>query len=259
MLTAIGDILNWMAAGILFPLMMLPLASLVSGARKSVILWLVSVGAVIGASSEFAALAVDLAPPMWTPGLGAAMVVGVAAGASLIVAKGAAFLAEKIAALADKLVRGVGRLSLYLIIAMALVQFAIVILRYVFGLNFIAMQESVTYMHGAVFLLAGGYALLTDDHVRVDIFYREASPGRKAVVDLAGTYLLLFPFCFVALWAAGPYVANSWAVQEGSMEQSGIKGVYLLKTLIPIYLVLLMLAGFVIAARAAATLASRSA
>lgn len=259
MLTAIGDILNWLAAGVLFPLMMLPLASFASGAKRSVALWLASVGAVIGASSVFAVLAVDLAPPAWTTGLGAAMILGIAAGAALIAAKGAAVLAGKFAAFADIVVRGVGRLSLYLIIAMALVQFAIVVFRYVFGLNFIAMQESVTYLHGAVFLLAGGYALLTDDHVRVDIFYRDASPGRKALVDLAGTYLLLFPFCFVALWAAGPYVANSWAVQEGSMEQSGIKGVYLLKTLIPIYLVLLMLAGFAIASRAAATLASRSA
>ena len=145
------------------------------------------------------------------------------------------------------------------VMAMALVQFSIVIMRYVFGLNFIAMQESVTYMHGAVFLLAGGYAFLTDDHVRVDIFYRDASPYRKALVNLAGTYLLLFPFCFVALWAAGPYVANSWAVHEGSMEQSGIRGVYLLKALIPIYLTLLAMAGFVIASRAAATLKNRSA
>ncbi len=255
----IGDILSWLAAGVLFPLLMLPLASLASGAKTSVALWLASIGAVIGASTLFAILAVDLAPPVWSPGLAAALLMGVAAGVALILADGAAILTDKVAAHVGKIVRRIGRLSLYLVMAMALVQFAIVILRYVFGLNFIAMQESVTYMHGAVFLLAGGYALLTDDHVRVDIFYRDASPGRKALVDLAGTYLLLFPFCFVALWAAGPYVANSWAVQEGSMEQSGIRGVYLLKTLIPIYLVLLMLAGFAIAARAAATLGSRSA
>lgn len=259
MLTAIGDILNWLAAGVLFPLLMLPLASLASGARTSVVLWLASLAAVIGASTLFGYLAVDLDPPVWTPGLGATMIAGVAVGSALIAIKGAAPLAGMIAGPIDKIVRGVGRLSLYLILAMALAQFTIVIMRYVFGLNFIAMQESITYMHGAVFLLAGGYALLTDDHVRVDIFYRSASPRRKALVDLAGTYLLLFPFCFVALWAAGPYVANSWAVQEGSMEQSGIKGVYLLKTLIPIYLALLLLAGFAIATRAAAALGRRSA
>ncbi|OFX03973.1 MAG: hypothetical protein A3E78_13815 [Alphaproteobacteria bacterium RIFCSPHIGHO2_12_FULL_63_12] len=171
---------------------------------------------------------------------------------------GARKLAAQLSSPIEKIVRFTGRTTLYLVMAMAAVQFSIVILRYVFGLNFIAMQESVTYLHGSVFLLAGGYALVTDDHVRVDIFYREASPHQKAFVDLAGTYLLLFPFCFVALWAAGPYVGNSWAVREGSMEQSGIRGVFLLKTLIPIYLTLLALAGFVVARRAAETLKSRS-
>jgi TRAP-type mannitol/chloroaromatic compound transport system permease small subunit len=256
MLTLIGDILNWLAAGVFFPLMMLPLATL-SGGRGTIV-WLALVGAVVAGSTLFAILAVDLNPPQWSLGLVAAMIGGAIAIALAIKSIGARALAEKIARPIEALVRFVGRLALYLVMTMAAVQFGIVILRYVFGLNFIAMQESVTYMHGAVFLLAGGYALLTDDHVRVDIFYREASPHKKAFVDLAGTYLFLFPFCFVALWAAGPYVANSWAVHEGSMEQSGVRGVYLLKTLIPIYLILLALAGFANATRAAETLKSRS-
>lgn len=258
MLTTIGDILNWLAAGFLFPLMMLPLASLSGGRIKSALVWLGSTALVYAVSALFAVLAVDLNPPRLSPGLIATTLAGLAAGASLIASMGAPRLAERLATPIDALVRRVGRLSLYLILAMAAIQFAIVIMRYVFGLNFIAMQESVTYLHGAVFLLAGGYALLTDDHVRVDIFYREARPRTKALVDLAGTYLFLLPFCLVALWAAGPYVANSWAVREGSMEQSGIKGVYLLKTLIPIYLTMLALAGFVAAMRAAETLKTRS-
>ncbi|MFZ5618483.1 MAG: TRAP transporter small permease subunit [Pseudomonadota bacterium] len=258
MLTTIGDILNWLAAGVFFPFMMLPLASLVDGRRKSAFLWLASIALIYAAAALFAHLAVDLNAPRLTAGLVATIIAGLAVGVLLIASTGAARLAERLAAPIDAVVRGVGRISLYLILFMAGVQFAIVILRYVFGLNFIAMQESVTYMHGAVFLLAGGYALLTDDHVRVDIFYREARPHTKALIDLAGTYLFLLPFCLVALWAAGPYVDNSWAVREGSMEQSGIKGVYLLKTLIPIYLTLLALAGFVQATRAAALLKNRS-
>lgn len=255
-MTAIGDMLNWLAAGVFFPLLMVPLASLSRGRGTFVFLTLVA--AVIGASLLFAYLAVDIGPPKTSPGLIAAIAGGVIILGLAVNSFGARALAETLSRPIDFIVRMVGRISLYLIMAMAALQFGIVILRYVFGLNFIAMQESVTYMHGAVFLLAGGYALLTDDHVRVDIFYRDASPRRKALIDLAGTYLLLFPFCFVALWAAGPYVANSWAVHEGSMEQSGIKGVYLLKTLIPIYLTLLALAGFVAAAKAAETLKSRS-
>ena len=258
MLAQFGDILNWAAAGVFFPMLMLPLASLARTKRSSAVLWLALVAGVVASSTLFAILAVDLRPPKWSPGLAITMASGAAIGAFLSLRAGASALSARLCAPIETLVRGAGRLSLYLIIAMALLQFAIVIMRYVFGLSFIAMQESVTYMHGAVFLLAGGYALLTDDHVRVDIFYREARPRTKALVDLAGTYLLLFPFCLVALWAAGPYVANSWAVREGSMEQSGIRGVYLLKSLIPLYLVLLALAGFSRATRAAEALKSRS-
>lgn len=254
-----GDILNWLAAGALLPLMFLPFASLLRGKAASAGLFLAIAAAVIGGSFLFARLAVDIEPPTLSLAQMLAGAGGIAAVAALAVGVGAAPLAARLSAPIETFVRAVGRLSLYLILAMAAVTFGAVILRYVFGLNYIAMQESVTYMHGAVFLLAGGYALLTDDHVRVDIFYRDASPRQKAFVDLAGTYLLLFPFCLVAFWAAGPYVANSWAVREGSMEQSGIKGIYLLKSLIPVYLILLSLAGFCVATRAAAVLSGRSA
>ena len=146
---------------------------------------------------------------------------------------------------------------MWLLLVMALVQFAVVVLRYVFGINYIFMQESITYMHGAVFLLAGGYALLTNDHVRVDIFYREAPEKQKALVDFLGTYLLLFPVCLLLLWTASPYVANSWAVGEGSNESSGIQAVFIMKSFIPAFAVLLAMAGFNIAARAGAVLKGR--
>ncbi len=253
-MATIGDILIWLAAGFLFPLTLLPLASLAVGRVKSALTFLILIVTVIGGSALFAHLAVDIDPPKAPLGLLVTAGVSIMGLVAMIAAGGAPALIARLSPLIESVVRGIGRVSIVLILVMAAIQFAAVILRYVFGLNFIAVQESVTYLHGAVFLLAGGYALLTDDHVRVDIFYREASPRKKALVDLAGTYLFLLPFCFVALWAAAPYVANSWAVREGSVEQSGIKGVYLLKTLIPIYLTLLTLAGFVAASRAAATL-----
>ncbi|MDZ7628532.1 MAG: TRAP transporter small permease subunit [Parvularculaceae bacterium] len=254
MTTGIGDILNWLAAGALFPAMLLPLAGLVRGKLYSALALVALLSAIVAASVVFAHLAVDLNPPRLSAGF---LMTSAIAVTTLFIASastGARGVVARLTPFVEALVRGAGRLTLFLVLAMASIQFAAVMLRYVFGLNFIAMQESVTYLHGAVFLLAGGYALLTDDHVRVDIFYREASPRRKALVDLAGTYLFLVPFCLVALWAAAPYVANSWAVREGSVEQSGIKGVYLLKTLIPTYLTLLLLAGFAAAARAAETL-----
>lgn len=258
MLWGAGDILMWLAAGLLFPLTMLPLAALAGGRLRSAFVFAALVAIVAGGSQLFAHLAADINPPPLSAGLllTAAFCVSFIA-AAIYFSGGAAALLARIAPPIEAFVRAVGRLSIVLVLAMAAIQFSTVILRYVFGLNFIAVQESVTYLHGAVFLLAGGYALLTDDHVRVDIFYRDASPRRRALLDLAGFYLFLLPFCLVALWAAAPYVANSWAVREGSVEQSGIRGVYLLKSLIPIYLTLLALAGLALASRAAAVLSRR--
>ncbi|MEX6633713.1 TRAP transporter small permease subunit [Hyphococcus lacteus] len=159
--------------------------------------------------------------------------------------------------LIEKFVRKTGHTVMWLLIIMALIQFGIVVLRYVFGINKIYMQESITYMHGTVFLLAGGYALLTNDHVRVDIFYGEASEKRKALIDFLGTYFLLFPVCLLLLWTASPYVGNSWAVNEGSPQSSGIQGIYLLKSLIPMFALLMIMAGFTIATRAANVLRGR--
>ena len=259
MLTLTGDILNWIAAGILFPLMFLPLAALLSGERsRGIGHWIAIIGALVCASVLFSALAPILRV---TPSLQQTLVF-----AAFVVVLGGAVYAtggpqRLIGILAPKLHsinRLTGRTVMWLLIVMALVQFGVVVLRYVFGVNYIFMQESITYMHGAVFLLAGGYALLTDDHVRVDIFYREAPPKRKALVDLLGTYLFLFPICLLLLWTASPYVGNSWSVGEGSQETSGIQGVFLLKSFIPAFAVLLAMAGFVIAARAADTLRGRS-
>ena len=252
MLDLTGDILNWLAAGVFFPLLFLPLAHLLAP-KRPLLAWAATVLAVIAAGILFASLTpiLRLAPTttqlIWFGGLFVASGLAVAG-------LGASKLMAGLAGVFEAINKTAGRSVMWLPIVMALVQFGVVVLRYVFGINYIFMQESITYMHGAVFLLAGGYALLTDDHVRVDIFYRDAPPRRKALIDLAGTYLLLFPVCLLLIWTASPYVANSWAVGEGSNESSGIKGLFILKSFIPAFAVLMSMAGFVIAARASSIL-----
>lgn len=119
-------------------------------------------------------------------------------------------------------------LSLWLV----LVQFAVVVLRYVFGLGFIFLQEALLYFHGTLFLIAASGALLHEGHVRIDVFYRGLSPGGKAWVDFIGTYVFLIPVIAVIAAASTPYVSASWATLEGSKETSGIPAVFLLKTMI---------------------------
>ncbi len=160
--------------------------------------------------------------------------------------------------LIDQLNERVGNAVSWFALLMVLVQTIVVLQRYVFGLSFIWLQESIMYMHGILFMLAAGYTLLHGGHVRVDIFYREASPRRKALVDFLGTYLFLFPFTYLILDTAYPYVEIAWRVQEGSAETSGIQGIYLLKSVILLFAGLVLLQGLSLASRTAFVLTGAS-
>lgn len=126
----------------------------------------------------------------------------------------------------------VGRLVSWLALAMVLVTFMVVVLRYMLDIGWIAMQESVTYMHAILFMAGAAYTLRYQGHVRVDIFYRHFSERSRAWVDLLGALLLLMPVCLFILYESWGYIGDSWAVYEGSREAGGIEGVYLLKSMI---------------------------
>jgi TRAP-type mannitol/chloroaromatic compound transport system permease small subunit len=143
----------------------------------------------------------------------------------------------------DRLVAAIGRAAAWLALTIVLLQFAVVVLRYAFGVGSIWLSESVIYGHAALFMLAAAWTLQAGGHVRVDIFYAQAAPRLKALVDLLGALLLLLPFMAVIAWFALPYVARSWAILERSRETSGLPFVYLLKTLIPLFALLMALQG----------------
>ena len=143
----------------------------------------------------------------------------------------------------------VGRAVAWLSLAMVLVQFTVVVMRYVLGLGSLYMQHSVVFLNAIVFLVAAGYALKDDEHVRIDIFYAKLSARGKAVTDLAGTLLFLMPFCILLWITAWPYVMASWRTLEGSLEVKGLPGVFLLKSFILVYVALLALQGVSIVAR----------
>lgn len=150
-----------------------------------------------------------------------------------------------------------GRIAAWGTLAMVVVMFAVVVLRYLFGMGSIALQESVLYFHSVVFLLGAAWTLADDQHVRVDVFYRGFSTSRRAWVDLAGTLLFLFPVAVMLLATSRGYVADSWAVREASREAGGLAYVYLLKTLIPVAALLLLLQGIAIVLRCIDVIRSR--
>jgi TRAP-type mannitol/chloroaromatic compound transport system permease small subunit len=151
----------------------------------------------------------------------------------------------------DRLNAAVGRGAAWLCLFVVLVQFAVVVLRYGFGLGSIWLTESILYGHAALFMLAAAWTLGAGGHVRVDVYYAEASPRRRAQIDLCGALLLLLPFMAVLLWFSLPYVSRSFAILERSREASGLPGVFLLKTLIPLFAFMMALQGIAQAIRAA--------
>ena len=122
----------------------------------------------------------------------------------------------------DKISQATGRAAAWLTLAMVIVSFVIVIIRYVFDSGFIWLQESLTWMHAAVFMLGAAYTLQRDEHVRVDIFYREMSMKRRAIVNLFGVLFFIFPLCAFFIIEGLDYVGASWSIKEVSRNAGGL-------------------------------------
>ncbi len=163
----------------------------------------------------------------------------------------------KIIQIIDHINGVIGRSIAWLTLLMVLVTFLIVVLRYVFSIGWIAMQESVIYLHTVVFMLGAAYTLKQNTHVRVDIFYEKMSPRAKAWVDLSGALLLLVPFCLFIIVISWNYVSLSWSLLEGSRDAGGLPAVFLLKTTIPAMAGLVMLQGIAQALRSVLLLSAR--
>ncbi len=152
----------------------------------------------------------------------------------------------------------IGRLVAWLVLFMTLMQFVVVIMRYVFSYGSIQMQESIWYMHGLLFMFGAGYTLVKDGHVRLDVFYREASERTRAWVNLLGVLVFLLPFCMVNFDFAWSLVLHSWAVREGSTETTGLPYIYLFKTVILVFSVLVAMEGVALAIRSLLKLTERT-
>ena len=157
----------------------------------------------------------------------------------------------------DRLTSALGRAAAWLALLVVLLQLALVVARYLFGLGSVWLTETVIYAHAALFMLAAAWTLQVGGHVRVDIFYADASAHTKALIDLVGALFLLLPFMVVLIWLSIPYAARSWSILEHSQEASGLPVVFVLKTLIPLFALLMALQGIAQAIRAAALLRTR--
>ena len=132
----------------------------------------------------------------------------------------------------DRFTERLGSGLSWLGLAMMLVTVLVVFLRYGFDIGWIAMQETVLYLHAAIFMLGMAYTLKHGGHVRVDVFYRNFSKRGQAWVNLFGFLFLLLPICLFIGFVSFDYVQVSWSLRETSAEAGGLPWVYLLKSLI---------------------------
>jgi TRAP-type mannitol/chloroaromatic compound transport system permease small subunit len=124
---------------------------------------------------------------------------------------------------------------------MLILQFIIVLLRYVFGISYIFLNEGVLYLHATFFMLGAGYTLLVDKHVRVDIFYSYRSMRGRAAIDLFGHLVFLLPSMTILFFYTWPTVRSSWQILEGPISVGGIPASFLIKSLMPVFCVLLII------------------
>jgi TRAP-type mannitol/chloroaromatic compound transport system permease small subunit len=137
----------------------------------------------------------------------------------------------------------VGRVVSWLMFAMVAVVFCDVVLRYLFNQSSVFTQELEWHLFGIVYLLAAGYTLLYDEHVRVDIVYSKLSPRKKAWLDFVLIFVMLVPSCLLVIYTSIPFVRNSFLTGEGSPDPGGIPLRWALKSVIILGFLLLLLQG----------------
>ncbi len=142
----------------------------------------------------------------------------------------------------DRFTELVGHILSWLCLGTMLATVLVVLMRYLFQAgNMAAYQETITYLHATVFMLALGWTFKRNGHVRVDVFYRNYSLRTKAWINSLGILVFLLPFCAFLFFASLDFVALSWSISETSNESGGLPIVYLLKSLIPLMCVFLAL------------------
>ena len=152
----------------------------------------------------------------------------------------------------------IGRLVMWLSLGVVLVCFATVYMRYALGTGKPWIQELYVWQHAIVFLAAAGYTLLHGGHVRVDLFYGKMSPRRRALVDIWGTLVLLWPLAIVIAYESAPLVALSWANDEVSQQPGGMPDVWFLKAMLHVFCAVIFIQGIAGVARGLLVLGGRT-
>ena len=143
-----------------------------------------------------------------------------------------------------KTINSLGKFISLMIPTMTILMIVIIVARYFLGIGLTGIQELVMYMHALVFLGCAGYVQYKDEHVRVDIFYRESSNSYKTKINFFLSLLFLLPLCFVVGYYSIELINMAWKIKEVSTEAGGLGFVYIQKTLIALFPITLLITLF---------------
>ena len=141
----------------------------------------------------------------------------------------------------EKMINSFGKFISLMIPIMTILMIVIIVARYFFGIGLTGLQELVMYIHALIFLGCAGYVHYKDEHVRVDIFYRESSDLYKKNINYFLSLVFLIPVCFIIGYYSLELIEMSWKIKEVSTEAGGLNYVYLQKTLIILFPMTLLL------------------
>lgn len=150
-----------------------------------------------------------------------------------------------------------GRVFSYFSLAIVLICFTVVVMRYVFRTGSVPMQDAYVWLNGMMFMGLAGYALMKGAHVRVDVFFRYAAVRTKAIVDMIGCALFVGPFVWVIVVWGLPYVQRSWRLWESSPNFGGLPGLFILKSFILVFAAVVALQALAMFLRGLLVLAGR--
>ncbi len=141
----------------------------------------------------------------------------------------------------EKTINSLGKFISLMIPTITILMIVIIAARYFFGIGLTGLQELVMYIHALVFLGCAGYVQYKDEHVRVDIFYRDSSKEYKNMVNLIFSLIFLVPLCFVIGYFSIELINMAWKIKEISTEAGGLNFVYIQKTLIVLFPITLLM------------------
>ena len=148
----------------------------------------------------------------------------------------------RLSGLIDALNERVGHLSYWLILVAVLVSAGNATMRYTFNMSSNAWLEIQWYLFSAVFLFCAGYALLHNQHVRIDVISGRMSRRARAWIDVFGTLFFLLPMSIAIMWMSWPVFVQAWELQEMSGSAGGLI-VWPARLMVPLGFLLLSLQG----------------